>query len=66
MVLRPCEVRWCESGKPGTVNVNEVIGDGTFRVVICRDCAKSIGVKRGQCLPEPSRVQRLLAKATGS
>lgn len=58
-----CDVRACKSGLPGTVSVNENIGDGCFRVDVCTKCSETLGVPSGHDLPEPHVVARLMRRA---
>jgi hypothetical protein len=55
--MKNCEIRWCGTPAEGLVSVNENIGDGSFRVVICDQCAAALGLKEGDDLPEPAVVK---------
>lgn len=55
-----CPLRRCRSGKPPTVATTENIGDGAWRVFICDECAKALGLAKGADLPEADTVRRLL------
>lgn len=46
-----CELKYCLSGLDATIFVNEHIGDGSWRVGICRKCAWVLGLKSGDDLP---------------
>ena len=52
-----CEIRWCKRDGE-LVDVNENIGDGCFAVEICSDCAKILGIGKGQDLPADSETVR--------
>ena len=58
-----CEIRWCDSGEPATVDVTECFDDGAWSVGICKQCADKIGVKAGDTLPDSTTVQTALGKA---
>lgn len=60
-----CELTWCKSGKDGTVDVNEIIGDGAWRTMICEDCAKALDMKKYGDLPEAPIVKERLKKYYG-
>ena len=58
-----CEIRWCRKEDSRLVYVNENIGDGSWRVGICRECAKKLGLKKGGDLPSvPIVMQKLEVK----
>jgi hypothetical protein len=46
-----CEFVECKSGLDGTVAVNEIIGDGSWRTLICTRCAEIAGLKSGADIP---------------
>lgn len=46
-----CELKGCMSGEHGTVPVIDNIGDGSWLVWICKDCAKKLGLKQFDDLP---------------
>jgi hypothetical protein len=48
--LLACELRKCKSGLPGTIGVNENIGDGSWRTLICKPCADELGLHEGDDL----------------
>jgi hypothetical protein len=45
-----CELRGCKSGLLGTIAVNDNIGDGSWRTVICKQCADRLGLREGDDL----------------
>lgn len=55
-----CEIRWCLTKETGTIAVDENIGDGCWRVMICTDCSNRIGIHAGGVLPEAIVVKRLI------
>lgn len=59
-----CEIRWCINNRKanGKISVTEVIGDGAFRVDICRDCANILGMVEGMDLPDPDVVEKTLKR----
>ena len=59
-----CDLRWCNTGEPGTVRVIENIGDGAWTVEICHDCATRLQLRENDELPEATEVQRVLEQAT--
>ena len=60
-----CEFKHCVSGKRGTIAVNENIGDGTWRTMICRPCAKVVGLKDGQDIPHDAAAVNAKLIAAG-
>lgn len=52
-----CEIRWCKSKKLGTIPVYENIGDGSWLILICKQCAEAIGVRKWDDLPDSSIVR---------
>ena len=58
-----CELKWCQSGNDGKIRVGEVIGDGTWCVLICQDCADKLGMTEDQVLPDPDTVKKALTKS---
>ena len=58
-----CEIRWCSSGRPAAVRVNENIDDGCFTASICRPCADALGIAEGADLPYPPAVKRAILRA---
>ena len=56
-----CEIRWCKREDNEPVYVNENIGDGSWRVGICRDCAQRLGLQEGDDLPSAHTVQKVLS-----
>ena len=46
-----CELRKCKSGAKGTVRVFENIGDGSWLVYICEECAERLGLREFDDLP---------------
>lgn len=55
-----CEIRWCGQKNDTLVYVNENIGDGSWRVGICHECARRLELKDGDDLPPPHKVRELL------
>jgi len=51
-----CEIRWCKKEDSEPVYVNENIGDGSWRVGICRGCAQRLGLQEGDDLPSTLTV----------
>lgn len=43
-----------------TIHVNENIGDGSWRVEICETCAKLLGLKEGDDLPDTKTINKIL------
>lgn len=64
--MEPCKLRWCKSGQEGTVEVSEIIGDGAFRTEICERCAKALGLKQEDDLPDSVQVEQALRREYGS
>lgn len=60
----PCAIRWCKSGDPATIRVNETADDGCWSVTICQQCADAMSLKEGDDLPEPAVVQAALQPTT--
>ena len=58
-----CEIRWCMKPCNNLIPVNDNIGDGSFRTLICPSCAKILGLKRGDDLPSPEVVRKKLKEA---
>jgi len=56
--VRRCEIRWCGKETDELVQVNENIGDGSWRVCICQECADKIGVEAGDDLPSAELVKK--------
>ena len=48
--LLACQLRKCKSGLPGTVRVNDNIGDGSWLIYICKPCADKLGLRDGDDL----------------
>ena len=46
-----CDFKYCISGKLGTIDVNEIVGDGAYRTMICKPCADAVGLKEGDDIP---------------
>ena len=40
-----CDLTWCKTEKPGTIEIFETIGDGSFSLLICDDCADRLGIR---------------------
>lgn len=57
-----CELFLCNSGEKGKVPVNENIGDGSWLVWICEDCADKLNLSDFDDLPNPEVVESLLLK----
>ena len=55
-----CDLRWCESESSDLIFVNENIGDGCFRVEICKECASILDIKPGHDLPSAITVRHKL------
>lgn len=55
-----CEIRWCRQKDDSLVYVNENIGDGSWRVGICHDCARRLGLKQNGDLPPSYKVKAIL------
>ena len=55
-----CEIRWCGQKDDILVYVNEIIGDGSCRVGICRKCARRLKLKEGDDLPPAHIVKSIL------
>ncbi len=49
--MKTCEIKWCGRNTSKLIYVNENIGDGAWRVGICRECAEKLGLKNGGDLP---------------
>jgi hypothetical protein len=59
-----CAFKECKSGLDGTVDVNEIIGDGSWRTLICTRCAEITGLKSGDDIPfDAAMVNRKLHAA---
>ncbi len=52
-----CEIKWCGQTDGSLVYANENIGDGSWRVGICHECARRLGMKEGDDLP-PAHIVR--------
>lgn len=61
-MAKKCQIRWCKSGKPATVEAIENIGDGAYRITICKPCAKALNLSGCNDLPEAYKVERILRK----
>ena len=59
-----CEIKWCQRSTTESeiVHVNENIGDGSWRVGICRACADMLGLSEGDDLPAAHIVQKVLSR----
>ncbi len=55
-----CEIRWCQKEVDELTYVTENIGDGSWLVGICKDCASKLGMENGGDLPHPDVVRRLI------
>lgn len=55
-----CEIRWCGQKDDNLVYVNENIGDGSWRVGICHECARRLHLKEDDDLPTAQKVRFLL------
>ena len=55
-----CEIRWCDKETNDLVYVNENIGDGSWLVGICRECADKLGLEAGNYLPDATVVKQRL------
>lgn len=58
--MKDCQIRWCGEKDDSLVYVNEIIGDGSFRVGICHECARRLGLKEGDDLPKAYIVRERL------
>jgi len=59
-MIKRCEIGWCGKKTNQLVPVNENIGDGSWRVLICQECADKIGLKAGDDLPSTQIVKQRL------
>lgn len=59
-----CDFTHCVSGKPGTIGVNENVGDGAYRTMICAPCAKVVGLKDGDDIPHDAEAVNQKLKAS--
>ena len=57
-----CEIKWCRRDGE-LISVSENIGDGSWLIGICTDCAAAIGVDEGDDLPDSTVVYARLKKA---
>ena len=64
---RACELRWCLSGEPASIQCTANTDDGCFLVWVCARCAEVLGVypggdwrSPGRQLPEPYAIEILL------
>lgn len=64
--MKRCEIGWCGKKTDKPVYVNENIGDGSWRVCICQDCAIKLGLKAGDDLPSTPEIKRRLGIACPS
>jgi len=55
-----CNIILCQSGLPGTIDVNENISDGSFVTSICTECAGVLSIKAGADIPD--NTNQLLRK----
>ena len=55
-----CDLGYCNTFKKGTISVIENIGDGSWKTMICKDCAERLGIKEGDDLPEHYVVKKIL------
>lgn len=60
--MMECEIRWCRQSDNELIHVNENIGDGAWRVGICRECARRLGLKQGDDLPPAYIVREMLLR----
>jgi len=60
-----CEIKWCQAENQPVIHVNETIGDGSFNVDICEDCAGILGLEPGDDLPYYAEEVRKKLKAAG-
>lgn len=60
--MEECPLRWCKSGMPAVLMVNENIGDASFVTRICIECADAIPVTVGGDLPSRGEVERKLRR----
>ena len=59
-----CDFKFCVSGRRGTIAVNEIIGDGSWRTMICKVCARVTGLEEGDTIPfDAGEVNRKLVAA---
>lgn len=58
--MKSCEIRWCGQKDDSLVYVNENIGDGSWQVGICHECARRLGLQHGDDLPPAWRVKAIL------
>lgn len=59
-----CEIRWCRAENQPLIYVNEISGDASYCVDICRTCADILGLKQGDDLPvDVDAVRRKLKAA---
>lgn len=59
-----CEIRWCLSKQPGTIRVEECLGDECYNTWICGMCAEAIGVCEGDSLPDSVTVKKRINAVT--
>lgn len=57
---QPCEIKWCKSGLPVAIHVNESMDDGCWRVGLCQLCADAIGIIEGQEMPDARLVKAMI------
>jgi hypothetical protein len=57
-----CEIKWCKRKVKSLIYVNEIIGDGSWRVGICANCAQKLGLRQGDDLPPAHKVQSILGR----
>ena len=55
-----CEVKWCKSGLPVAIHVNESMDDGCWSVGICQSCADALGATEGYELPDGTKVKAMI------
>ena len=56
-----CKIRWCgQKDYDGLVYVNENIGNASFIVGICHECARRLNLKDGDDLPPACEVKDIL------
>jgi len=58
--MKSCEIGWCGKKVERLVYVNENIGDGSWNVGICQECADKIGIKAGDDMPSTEVIKKRL------
>ena len=59
-MISTCEIRWCKRQNAELVYIAENIGDGSWLVGICKQCAEKLGLASGGDLPSPRTVKKLI------